>query len=94
MVNTIQQGAGDVDLGPMVDSYELIFQAMASDRCQIGDSKQIWGVATKAEVAKVGCPSGCLQEGSQLPCAYTWEHAQLYTAGVSRSYGLERSGRR
>ena len=29
-----------------------------------------------------GCPSGCLQEGSQLPCAYTWEHAQLHCRGV------------
>ena len=79
MVNTIQQGAGDVELGPMADGYELSCQAVASDRCQIGAwigySKRIWGVATRAAVAKVGCPSGCLQEGSQLPYAYTWEHA-------------------
>ena len=82
MVDTIQQGAGDVELGPMADGYELICQAVASDRCQIGDSKRIRGVATKAAVAKVGCPSGCLQEGSQLPCAYAWEHAQLHCRGV------------
>ena len=34
MVDTIHQGAGDVELGPMVDRYELICQAVASDRCQ------------------------------------------------------------
>ena len=37
---------------------------------------------TKAAVAKLGFPSGCLQEGSQLPCAYTWKHAQLHCRGI------------
>ena len=69
-------------MGPMAEGYELICQAVALDLCQIGDSKGIWGVATRAAVAEAGCPSGCLQEGSQLPCAYTWEYAQLWCRGV------------
>ena len=57
MVNTIQQGAGDVELGPMADGYELICQAVASDRCQVGDSKRIWGVATNEGCSgQVGVP--------------------------------------
>ena len=82
MVSTIQQSAGDVELGPLADGYELICQAVASDRCQVGDSKRIWGAATSAAVIEAGCPSGCLQEGSRLPCACTWEHAQLRCRGV------------
>ena len=47
-----------------------------------GQQADLGHVATKAAVAKVGCPSGCLQEGSQLPCAYTWEHALLHCRGT------------
>ena len=94
MVDTIQHSAGDVELGPMADGYELLSQAVASNRCQIGDGKRIWGVATKAAVAEAGCPRGCLQEGYQLPCAYTWMHAQLRCRGIEvDSCRLERSGR-
>jgi hypothetical protein len=85
MVNTIQQRASDVELGPLADYWPtgtLICQAVASDRCQVGDSRRVWGAATLAAVAEAGCPSGCLQEGSRLPCAYTWEHAQLRCRGV------------
>ena len=82
MVDTIQQSAGDVELGPMADGFELLSQAVASDRCQIGDSKRLWGATTRAAVAEAGCPFGCLQEESLLPCAYTWTHVQLRCRGV------------
>ena len=72
----------DVELGPMADGFELLSQQVASDRCQIGDSKRLWGTITKAAVAEAGCPRGCLQEGSMLPCAYTWMHVQLRCRGI------------
>ena len=84
MVDTIQQNAvaGDIELGPMADGFELLSQAVAADRCQIGDSKRLLGAVTRAAVAKAGCPRGCLQERSLLPCAYTWMHVQLRCRGA------------
>ena len=87
MQDSVYQLAGDIELGPLADGYELLCQAVASDRYQVGDAKRVWGMATRAAVAAEGCPSGYVDAAGRF--AYTWEHVQLRCRGAKVSEARE-----
>ena len=49
--DTIYQRASDLELGQMADGDELLCQAVASERCQVGDAKRVWSLAAKGFAA-------------------------------------------
>jgi hypothetical protein len=82
MKDTIVLGREDFDLGPMADGRELLAQAVAADRCQVGDGKRVLSTAAREHAEAAGCPFEC-RDAHGAKCGLSWLHA------ASRCQGAE-----